>query len=68
MINLPGARPVLDPADFTGLENVVKGEGSVPCSSRQALTLTGVRPGVIWRCSECASEQLLLCAWHGKAR
>lgn len=32
MINLPGARPVLNPADFTGLENAVKGEGSVQCS------------------------------------
>ncbi|XP_061866515.1 NADPH:adrenodoxin oxidoreductase, mitochondrial isoform X2 [Colius striatus] len=25
MINLPGARAVLDPADFTGLENTIKG-------------------------------------------
>lgn len=30
MINLPGTRPVLNPADFTGLENAVKGDGSVP--------------------------------------
>lgn len=33
MINLPGARPVLNPADFTGLEDAVKGEGSVLWSS-----------------------------------
>lgn len=29
MINLPGTQPVLNPADFTGLENAVKGEGNV---------------------------------------
>lgn len=34
MINLPGARPVLNPADFTGLENAIKGEGNVPCFSK----------------------------------
>lgn len=38
MINLPGTRAVLDPADFTGLESAVKGEGNVPCSSRQGLS------------------------------
>ena len=66
MINLPGARPVLNPADFTGLENAIKGEGNVPCSSRQGLTLTGEWPGVIWRCSEYASEKLFaLCLMHG---
>lgn len=59
MINLPGARPVLNPADFTGLENAVKGEGIVPCCSGRGLTLTGKHPGVIWRCSECALEKLL---------
>lgn len=56
MINLPGARAVLDPADFTGLESAVKGEGSVPCSS-----LAGEQPGVICRCPECTSEKLLSC-------
>ncbi|XP_038013379.1 NADPH:adrenodoxin oxidoreductase, mitochondrial isoform X1 [Motacilla alba alba] len=39
MINVPGARAVLDPADFVGLESAVKGEGSVPCFSRLGLTL-----------------------------
>uniref|UniRef100_A0A8B9SVZ7 Ferredoxin reductase n=1 Tax=Anas platyrhynchos TaxID=8839 RepID=A0A8B9SVZ7_ANAPL len=29
MINLPGTQPVLNPADFTGLENAVKGEENV---------------------------------------
>lgn len=62
MINLPGARAVLDPADFTGLENAVKGEESVPCFSRQGLTLAGEHAGAIWRCSECTSEKLLSCA------
>lgn len=61
MINLPGARPVLSPADFTGLENAVKGEGSVPCSSGRGLTSAGEHPRVIVRCSECASEKLLPC-------
>lgn len=66
MINLPGARPVLNPADFTGLQNAIKGEGNVPCSSRQGLTLTGEHPGVIWRCSEYASEKLFaLCLMQG---
>lgn len=61
MINLPGARPVLDPADFTGLESAVKGEGSLPCPSRQGLTLAGEQAGVICRCPECTSEKLLSC-------
>lgn len=29
MINLPGTQPVLNPGDFTGLENAVKGEENV---------------------------------------
>lgn len=61
MINLPGARAVLDPADFTGLENAVKGEGSVPCFSRQGLTLAGEQPGVICKHPECKSEKVLSC-------
>jgi len=66
MINLPGARPVLNPADFTGLENAIKGEGNVLCSSGQGLTSTGERPGVIWTqdYSDCASEKPL-CLMHG---
>lgn len=61
MINLPGTRAVLDPADFTGLESAVKGEGSVPCFSRQGLTSAGEQPGVICRCPDCTSEKLLSC-------
>lgn len=65
MINLPGARAILDPADFTGLESAVKGEGSVPCSSRQGaacqVSVAGEQPGVICRCPECTSEKFLSC-------
>jgi len=68
MINLPGTQPVLNPADFTGLENAVKGEESVSCSSRQGLTLTDKHSRVFWRCSECTSEKLLSCAWHERDR
>lgn len=30
MIQLPGARPILDPVDFSGLQDRIKGEGPWP--------------------------------------
>lgn len=68
MINLPGTQPVLNPADFTGLENAVKGEESVSCSSMQGLSSTDKHSRVFWRCSERASGKFLLCAWRVRDR
>uniref|UniRef100_A0A8B9ZUZ6 Ferredoxin reductase n=1 Tax=Anas zonorhyncha TaxID=75864 RepID=A0A8B9ZUZ6_9AVES len=58
MINLPGTQPVLNPADFTGLENAVKGEESiVPLWTGPRLDGQAPRSALLCRCSEGTSEK-----------
>lgn len=37
MIQLPGTRPILDPSDFLGLQDRIKGEGPSPAPRLVAL-------------------------------